>query len=126
MEVNQVRFGNYTVGNSNQKSPKKEEKSAQESNAQVSPSETKSVDREDLLNAMNMIGLQNRPQINSVGLKEVDPTEFLSEERITDIEALMAEFEAGVNNTADIIGKEFPEMSEANKNALAARIFAQE
>lgn len=123
MEVNQVRFGNYTIGNSTPRQQKKGEKAEQEAQAQVSAGEVKSVNREDLLNAMDMVALQNKPQVNS---KELNPAELLSEERMTDIEAMMAEFESGVNEIAAAIGQEFPEMSEASKNALAARIFAQE
>ena len=126
MEVNQVRFGNYTIGNSNARNPKKEQKPEEEVQTQPSAQDVKSVNRDDLLNAMNMVGLQNKPNINSRGMTDIDPSEFLSEERTTDIEAMMAEFETGVNRIADAIGKEFPELSEANRNALAARIFAQE
>jgi len=123
MEVNQVRFGNYTIGNSTPRQQKKEEKTEKEAQAQISSGEVKSVNREDLLNAMDMVALQNKPQVNS---KELNPAELLSEERMTDIEAMMAEFESGVEKIADEIGQEFGDMSEATKNALAAEVFAQE
>ena len=127
MEVNQVKFGNYTIGNPAQRSPKGNEQPAEETNTQASGGEFKSVNRDDLLDAMNLAGLQNMSQISSSArLKDVDPTEFLDEGRIADIEAMMAEFETGVNQVADAIGQEFPELSEANRNALAARIFAKE
>ena len=125
MEVNQVRFGNYTIGNSTPKNKKGEKKPEQEAQPQIQQSQANSTNREDVLNAMDMIALQNKPQVNSTGVNSVDPTEFLNEERIADIEAMMAEFEAGVNAAAQVIGEEFPELSEANKNALAARFFAQ-
>ena len=126
MEVNQVRFGNYSIGNPNARNPKGKQEPSEEAQIRPSETETKSVDREDLLNAMDIIGLQNKPQINSAGATEVDPTEFLSEGRIADIEAMMAEFETGVNDVALAIGQEFPELSEASRNALAAKLFAQE
>ena len=126
MEVNQVRFGNYTIGNPPQRQPRGEEKPAEESQAAVPQAESKSVNRDDLLDAMNMAGLHNMPQITSVGAKEVNPAEFLDEGRIADIEAMMAEFETGVDEVADAIGEEFPELSEANRSALAAMIFARE
>ena len=107
MEVNQVRFGNYTIGNSNTRNPKKEQQPEEEVQNQSSGQEFKSVNRDDLLNAMDMVALQNKPNINSKGVSDIDPSEFLSEERTTDIEAMMAEFEAGVNSIADAIGKEF-------------------
>ena len=126
MEINQVRFGNYTIGNPTQRNNQKDETTAQEEQQpQVAQEPSRSVSGDDLLSAMDMVSLQNRPQINSTGTKGVDPTEFLNEERIADIEAMMAEFESGVNAAAQVIGEEFPELSEANVNALAARFFAE-
>ena len=62
-----------------------------------------------------------------VARKEVNPNDYLSEERISDIEAMMAEFDNGVNAVANTIEAEFPGMfAQAQKNALAARVFAQE
>lgn len=125
MEINQVRFGNYTMGNPAPRNQAGNEKPEEE--VQTQPSvEQKSVDREDLLNAMNLAGLQNMSQISSAGTKEVNPSEFLDEGRISDIEAMMAEFESGVGAIEQVIMEEFPELSEAETKALAARIFAQE
>ena len=126
MEINQVRFGNYTIGNSAPRNQNREQKPAEETAVPVSGENTKSVDRDDLLNAMDLVGLQNKPQIGSAGVKGVNPADFLSGDRISDIEAMMAEFESGVNGVADVIGQEFPDMSEADKNALAAMVYAQE
>ena len=126
MEINQVRFGNYSIGNSGARNAKKEEKPSKEVMPELSGENVTPVNSEDMLNAMNIAGLQNGSNINFVARKEVNPKEFLNEERIADIEAMMAEFESGVGAVADIIGQEIPGMSEANKNALAARVFAQE
>ena len=125
MEVNQVRFGNYTIGNSTPKKPKKEQQKAEEKTATKANESVKSADGEEVLNAMNIAGIQNKPQINLISRKEVEPSKFLSDDRISDIEAMMIEFESGVNDIANAIGHEFPDMSNANKNALAARIFVQ-
>lgn len=127
MEVNQVRFGNYTIGNSGAKNAKKQ---PQQSNEEIvmlsSDKKAETLSGEKVLDAMNAMGIQNRPQINTVGNKEVNPSEFLSEERMEEIEAMMKGFENGVNQVKDVLSKEFPQISESNKNALAARIFARE
>ena len=126
MEINQVRFGNYTIGNSAPRNQNREQQPAEETAVQVSGENTKSVDRDDLLNAMDLVGLQNKPQVGSAGVKDVNPADFLSGDRISDIEAMMAEFESGVGAIEQVIMEEFPELSEAETKALAARIFAQE
>ena len=125
MEVNQVRFGNYTIGNSTQEKSKKKQQEATENAETKQPESNKSVNREDVLSEMDFIALQNKPKVSSSATKDVNPSEFLDEGRISDIEAMMQEFENGVNAAAEVIGEEFPDMSEANKNALAARLFLQ-
>lgn len=125
MEVNQVRFGNYTIGNSGARNAKQQEKPAEDIVMLSSGEKTETVSGEKVLEAMNAISFQNKSQINTVGNKEVNPSNFLSEKRIEEIEAMMKGFENGVNQVKDVLAEEFPEMSESNKNALAARIFAQ-
>ena len=74
---------------------------------------------------MNISAMQNMLNINKAEAKNVDPTKFLSEERISDIEAMMAEFEAGVSEAANMIEAEFPGMfSDEQKNALGAQVFS--
>ena len=125
MEIGQVKFGNYTIGNPNQRANQGNKEPEEKKEPQVQGAEVKSVNRDDLLNAMNMVGMQNMSQISPKSPDEINPQEFLDEGRIGDIEAMMMEFESGVNRVAEAIGNEFPELSEETRNALAARIFAQ-
>ena len=126
MDINQVRFGSYSIGNPRpnaNNSNKSEEKPAEVKNESVQSS----VNAEDMFSAMNIAGLQNKAQINIGQNKEVNPMDYLSEERISDIEAMMGAFDSGVENVANVIETEFPGMfAESQKNALAARIFAGE
>ena len=129
MDVNQVRFGNYTIGSSQAHLGKKEE--AQKESVQQqevkSSSDTQKMSADDFFNAMNISGLQNRAQISSIAKKEVNPSDYLSEDRIRDIQAMMGKFENGVNQVADVIEAEFPNaLSQQDKLALAANIYAAE
>ena len=127
MEVNQIRLNNFTIGSKSSSTRKNEEgkteeKVGKETNAQVSASKA-----DDFFSALNIAGIQNKAQINMVSRKEVNPSDYLSNDRISDIEAMMAEFDNGVNAVANAIEAEFPGMfAPVQKNALAARVFAQE
>jgi len=127
MDVNQVRFGNYTIGNSQANLGKKED--SKEGNVQQQIAQENNlpkINADDFFNAMNIAGLQNKAQI-SVAKKEVNPADFLSQERISDIEAMMGNFDSGVNQIADTIENEFPGLfAPDNKLALAAKIFADQ
>ena len=127
MDINQVRFGNYSLGNPKTASQKNEGKAEEKAKNAVNEGETQKFDVENLFNAMNIAGLQNKAQIEKASKKEVNPADYLSESRVSDIEAMMGKFENGVNEIANAIEVEFPQtFSQAQKNALAARIFAQE
>ncbi len=127
MDVNQVRFGNYTIANSQAQLTKKEDAKKENVKQETSnPSIESKVSAEDIYNAMDITAAQNKAQI-SVAKKEVNPLEHLSQDRINDIEAMMAEFENGVNKTADIIEQEFPGLFPNDARlALASKVFAQE
>ncbi len=125
MDINQVRFGNYSIGNSGARQAREEK--ADESKAEELRKESISTFNPDkMLDAMETQGLQNLAQVNLVSKKEVNPAEFLSEDRIADIEAMMGEFEIGVNKIADVLEEEFPMLSPDNRLAFAAHIFAAE
>ncbi len=125
MDINQVRFGNFSVGSSNARQTKQEK--SEESKAEESRKESISTfSPEKMLGAMEAQGLQNLAQVNVVSKKEVNPAEFLTEDRIADIEAMMGEFENGVSKVADVLEEEFPMMSPDNRLAFAAHIFAAE
>lgn len=127
MDVNQVRFGNYSIGNSRTNARKNEEKAEEKKPAETANVGVKGFNADEMFEAMNIAGLQNKAQISMISQKEINPKDFLSDERISDIEAMMAGFESGVNKVADIIEKEFPGLfAPEQKNALAANIFSQE
>ncbi len=125
MDINQVRFGNFSIGNSGARQAKEER--PEESKAEELRKESISTfNPEKMLGAMEAQGLQNLAQVNIVSKKEVNPAEFLTEDRIADIEAMMGEFENGVGKIADVLEEEFPMLSADNRLAFAAHIFAAE
>ena len=126
MNINQVRFG-YAISNAKVDTNKTDKNDKQEKNV-AEQQTTKSVySADNVLSALNLAGVVNQVAINKAGAKEVNPSDYLSNDRINDIEAAMAEFENGVGNIADIIDDEFGDFfSEAQKNALAASIYSQE
>lgn len=128
MDVNQVRFGNYSIGgNAQGRAAKRSEQSASEAQTQAQSSDAKKSNADDVLKAMNFAGMQNMAQISFNEAREVNPADYLDEKRISDIEAMMAEFELGVEQTANTIEAEFPGVfSDASRLALAANIFAAE
>ena len=126
MDVNQVRFGNYSIGNPQSGVPERNEEKAGESQTQNQQSQNAQIfDVEAMFNALNIVGMQNMMHVNKADSKEVNPADYLDENRINDIEAMMAEFEAGVETAANTIEAEFPGMFSAEqKNALGAQIFS--
>ncbi|MBQ8635778.1 hypothetical protein IJ425_06470 [bacterium] len=124
--VNNVRIGGYTVGNQPNASARNNEKTNENANAKAGvQNNQKDFNVDNMFNAMNISAMQNMLNINKAEAKAINPADFLSEERISDIEAMMAEFEAGVSLAADAIETEFPGMFAAEqKNALAAKIFS--
>ena len=125
MDVNQVRFGNFSTGNSYAKQAK-EEKPEENKAEEIRKESISTFNPENVLGAMDAQGLQNLAQVNMVSKKEVNPADYLTEDRIADIEAMMVKFEDGVNLTANILEEDFPMMSPDNRLALAAHIFAAE
>lgn len=125
MEINRVRFGNYTIGSNGARQAKQENKPEENFAQETGRENQPQLNPEEMFNAMNIAGLQNKVQVNQVAKKEVNPSDYLSDERIAEIEAMMEGFSDGVSSVAEVVGEELPNISEANKNALAARIFAQ-
>ena len=127
MDVNQVRFGSYSIGNPKANSGKSEEAPKENLAKEANGNGVKQLSADELFSALNVAGLQNKVQINSPERKDVNPADYLSEDRIADIEAMMDKFETGVSQVADIIEAEFPEVfAPDQKLALAAGIYAQE
>ena len=127
-EVNNVRFGNYSIGNPQQGSQKKanEGQVGQES-AQPQNQTQSTFNPDSVMSALGNMGAYNLISINKAEAQAVNPADYLSEERMSDIEAMMAEFEAGVNQYVSVLEDEFSgAMTPAQMNALAAQIYAQE
>ena len=128
MDVNQVRFGNYSLGASQSGVANKKNEDASKTQTQNLEMQTKSTaDANEVMNALSIAGMQNIAFVSRTEAKEVNPADYLDEGRIGDIEAMMAEFEAGVGQVAQTIETEFPGMFAPDQiNALAAEIFAAE
>ena len=125
MDINQVRFSNFSIGNSSARQAK-EEKADENKAEELRKESISTFNPEKMLDAMETQGLQNLAQVNMVSKKEVNHAEFLTEDRIADIEAMMGDFEAGVGKIADVLEDEFPMLSPDNRLAFAAHIFAAE
>ena len=128
-EVNSVGgYGSYSIGYSQSKKEQMPEGQVDEGLSNFAQEQKESIYNPDsLLATMGNMGAYNLISINKAETHNVNPNDYLSEERQNDIEAMMAEFEAGVDLIAQSIEDEFPGMFDsARKNALAAGIFAQE
>ena len=128
MDINQVKFGNYSIGNPKGGSSKKSEEKASETQTQKQPKQVGNFKNpDDFMKALDVAGMQNIAFIARPSVEPPNPIEFLGEKRISDIEAMMAEFDAGVGLVAQAIEAEFPGMLAPDQiNALAAKIFAAE
>ena len=128
MDVNQVRFGNYSLSASQSGVNNKKNEDASKTQTQNLEIQTKSTaDANEVMNALGLAGMQNLAFVSKAETKEVNPADYLDERRSSDIEAMMAEFEAGVGQVAETIEAEFPGMFAPDQiNALAAEIFATE
>ena len=125
MEINKVTIGNFSVrANTNEAQKQEVKEEAQKAQKGV---EQQNVDAESVFSAMNIAGMQNMAQVSRAERKEVNPADYLSADRIADIEAMMGKFDDGVAKVADAIEQELPGFFAADaKNALAAKIFAAE
>jgi len=130
MDVNRVRFGNYFIGNQSAGAKKNEKKEQQEAQLNLEDEKIqKQVDANSMFDAMNIASLQNKANISikSKNAQMPDISKYVSDESAARIEAMMGDFENGVNFTKSILENEFPNiLSENQKNSLAAKIFAQE
>ena len=127
MDVNQVKFGNYTVNNWGSGAKRKEEQKEESQAPQAKETTMQNVSAEEVFDVLDVKGMQNKSVISFVSKTEINPKDYLSDERIRNIEAMMAEFENGVNKTADIIEQEFPGLFPNDARlALASKVFAQE
>ena len=131
MDIGKVKFGEYSVGNGQLGAKKKEEEKEQDvqTEAQAQGNIREAVSAEDMYSALGLVGTQNLAFVSkNAGVGDVEAAkELLGEERTDSIEAMMAEFENGVGQIAGFIDDEFGDIfSEAERNALAAEVFARE
>ena len=123
MDINQVKFGSYSIGNGSFGTNNKNDKPEQVQQPVANGEQVQSLNANEVYNAMHLMGLQNMSVI-SANPKEIDPSKYIDEKRVSEIEAMMAEFDAGVEQTASILDEEFPGMlTEVEKYALAASIY---
>lgn len=126
MDINQVKFGNFSIGSSRAQAKKEEQKEEIKSTPKA-PQENTEVDADKIFEAMSLDGLYFQNQIKKTQQKEVNPLDYLSQDRIDDIEAMMAEFESGVQEIASVINGEFGSSLPQDKaNEIAAKIYAGE
>ena len=128
MDVNQVRFGNYSLGASQSGLSSAKNEVASEAQTQNQQMQTSAPSNPNgILSALDIAGMQNLAFVSKAEAKTPNPADFLDEGRIADIEAMMAEFESGVGQVAQTIEAEFPGMFSPDQlNALAAEVFAAE
>ena len=126
MDINQVRFGGFSIG-ANKGNAKSEDTKKEETKASVGGEVRKDVEPDVFFETLDNLAVQGQLQVSQTGKKEINPADYLSQDRIADIEAMMGEFENGVDTVANTIESEFPGFFSAEtKNALAAGIFAGE
>jgi len=130
MDVNQVKFGNYSIGSSGSGAANNSKENASEAQTQNTQAQAQGINAssaDSILNALGIAGMQNLAFISKTEPQAPNPADYLDENRISDIEAAMAGFESGVDNIANVLDAEFPGMfADDQKLALAAQIFAAE
>ena len=122
--MSEVQFnglsGNYGFYLNNDSKSASEEETVQNSSVMA---EVQSADPDKVMEALSFIGVQN--YLNVSGKMPVDPADYLSEERIGDIEDSIKLFEEGTDAYAEAIKAEFGDLfSEDTVYALAANAFA--
>ena len=142
--VSNVRFGNYSIGNSNARQLKGEQKPAEEKSAETKQNQNVFINPDKAMDVLAAQGMMNMAQIELVSKNEEKPfnpstflkdaeevmgyevSKYVAKDRMVDIEAAMVgTYEPEVYKLADGIKDEVP-LSPANRLALAAHIFAEE
>ena len=113
--------GNYGFYDHDDAKAKKEEKEVKE---EVIVNKLETVEPEKVLDALNLLGAQNMAKVSKT---QINPADFLSEERIASIEESMKLFEQGVEKYAGAVKEEFGNAFSDNVvYALAAEAFSRE
>lgn len=119
-----VMFGSYSVGARTAGAGKEGIKDEMPKATGESEVKGLEIDPEAVFDTLNVQGEYNRANIVRTEKKEINPSDYLSDERIADIEAMMDEFDNGVKVMAESIKAEFPSLSDDTAYALAANIYA--
>lgn len=114
--INPINVNPQGIGNNYGFEPKakQEEKKAEEKEVKAEVQQ-KSVPAEDILGFMAQSAIAVMP----VATKAVDPAKYVDKESEARIADFMAQFEDIVAKNLEAIDKEFPQMSEGAKQALA-------
>ena len=125
-EISKINiFGHTAVSKTNDENMKKQNSKPEDKGdvKEKNSDGSAKISSETVLDALNMQAIANKAQM---GVKSINPRDYLSEERIKDIEDSMGVFEKGVEEHAAIIKQEFGalQLSEAAVNELAAQSFS--
>lgn len=112
---NKINLNFYGVNYQKALKEKQENQVKEEEKTAVKP-EGKKVDADRVLNAMALSGKQN---IAFAGLSSINPKDYLDDASIDRIQKSMVAFTGEVDNYLDAIENEFPNLSSAQKQALA-------
>ena len=121
MNVNRLNLYSLGVAQKANKPSLAETESKKDDNKQTQ--QHAQADAQSVLNSLDLLGQQNKIGVTQT----IDPTKYLSPERIAEIEASMGAFEYGVEAQLEQLNNEFGQlapysnMPEAEKVALAAQ-----
>ncbi len=112
---NKINLNFYGV---NYQKPLQDKKEAEvkEEEKTVQNNQGKNVAADEVLNAMALSGKQN---IAFAGVNAINPKDYLDEASIARIQNSMLTFTGNVENYLNVIDAEFPNLSDAQKQALA-------
>ncbi len=124
--MNLNRLQSYSIGAAGQKSAVSRETVESKQDDQKQTAQYEQKDPQAVLDSLDLLGKQNMVGVTPT----IDPTKYLSPERIAEIEASMGVFEAGVEEQAELLENEFGHLapfanvSESDKLAMAAQSWA--
>ena len=124
--MNLDRLQAYSLGAAQQKNTVSRETIESKQDDQKQTAQYEQKDPQAVLNSLDLWGKQNLVGVTQT----IDPTKYLSPERIAEIEASMGVFEAGVEEQAELLENEFGHLapfanvSESDKLAMAAQSWA--
>ena len=122
--MDKINLNLYGLNFQKQVEKKEEEKKTSAEEKAPVNSEEKQVDNEAIYNAMQLSAAQNKAVVMGNALA-IDHSKYQNDESIARIQASMGKFEGTVEDMVKVIAAEFPGLSEAQVNALAASAVLQ-